>query len=169
MGVTKAQFCSALSGKKPYTSCDFQNPPPSPGITVTGQTPWQPNGCGTGPMKNWLLARGMGGLFPDHFSGNLDAPYSKDGQTVSFLSACNAHDKCWGEGSSRTWCDQSFHSALINQCEAVTDTAGWGTCTGMASQYHAAVASDQATGHYQNTDNARQCAVWSRDMRRNCS
>lgn len=91
--LSQAQVCQRLKTKRP-NNCSQNSPPPSPGITVTGMSPWQPNGCGTGGVGSWfqdfVLERAAG----QSYSGNLDSPYAG----VSFRGACDSHDQCWAQG-----------------------------------------------------------------------
>lgn len=155
-------FCQYLNQNKP-SGCSLNSPPASPGITVPGQTAWAPNGCGTGPTQNWFLEKIVSYGFGDVYSGSLNAPYPG----VSFLSACNNHDECWGTASDRRWCDISFRDSMVTACDAISNTSGWGSCQGLASAYHAAVSGDHATSNYNESAADRSCALWASDMREN--
>lgn len=161
--IKKAHFCANLKASRP-ANCNYSSPPPVPGFTPN----WQPNGCGTGQYGRMFAEQGLSVSFGSEFTGNLDVPYrTRSGQAVSFLGACNAHDRCWGEGNDRTWCDLSFRDNMIRACSVEADTAGYGTCMGMASAYHAGVSSSYATAHYNQTLANRECTAWVHDMRAN--
>lgn len=158
--VEPSLFCSILKNKKP-SGCDAINPPIVPGINLN----WQPNGCGTGPIEDWVYAQGLGAL-NSSFSGNLDAPYAG----VSFLSACNSHDRCYGLGSVRESCDIDFRDAMQSSCDAFSDPGAYQTCSSFVSTYHAAVSSNFGTSAYNNAQADLRCAVWVKDMKENqCS
>ena len=159
----KDLVCAILASQQPG-GCEMSSPPSVPGFDAG----WRPNGCGTGPMSNFFASAMMDVIFVDHFTGNLDAPFeSQDVGQISFLSSCNNHDRCWASGYDRPNCDQSFRNDLFTQCAAITSPGEYNTCTGMASAYFAAVASDAATPHYQQADAQASCAAWVHYMNEN--
>lgn len=87
------RFCQLLAADKP-PGCNLGNPPPSPGVTVPGQAPWQPNGCGTGGIGGWFQDAVLEVIASQSYSGDIHAPYPG----VSFRAACNEHDRCWAVG-----------------------------------------------------------------------
>lgn len=148
-------FCDAMNSNPP-PNCGAV-PPPSPGITGPG-APWTANGCGTGAgWQSWILDR-----VGSDFSGNLDAPF----HCVSFLSACNAHDRCWASAGPRATCDITFRNSMSSACLGVSDPNG--QCQGYASLYHGAVsATTFADATYSEAVAGRQCALWHLDRREN--
>ncbi len=159
--VSKPQLCSSLKNKKPQ-GCNFSSPPASPGITVAGQAPYEPNGCGTGVFTNWLLDKILEISHGQSYSGDLNEPY----EGVSFRAACNAHDVCWASGGDRGQCDLAFQASTWSACSAVADPNG--TCRGWSSSYHGAVSNTNAShSAYETSTENRQCALWAMDMREN--
>lgn len=163
--LSKKTVCDLLGYRKPE-DCSASSPPSVPGFDPG----WKPNGCGTGGWEDIFYGALVGGLFTDHYSGDLDAPMeTSSGQNVSFLSACNHHDECWARGGDRLTCDNAFGTELNAAC-GVLGGSDLNTCQGMASVYRGAVSSDRATAHYYETVAAHTCAAWAYDMRRNgCS
>ena len=157
IAIDHSLFCAALKQAKP-SGCDINNPPIVPGINLS----WQPNGCGTGPVEDFIYERGLGAL-NSSFSGNLDAPYAG----VSFLSACNSHDFCYGVGSVRESCDIDFRDAMQSSCDAFSDPSAYQACSSFVSTYHAAVSSNFGTRAYNNANADLRCAVWAKDMEEN--
>lgn len=161
--IKKVHFCANLKASRP-ANCDYNFPPPAPGFTPN----WQPNGCGTGPYVRMLGEVGLALMFGSAFTGDLDSPYrTRSGVSVHFLGACNAHDRCWGEGNDRNHCDLAFHNNLVQACSIESDTAGYGACVGMASAYHAGVSSTLGAMNYNLTQAKRECTAWVHDMRAN--
>jgi hypothetical protein len=160
--LTKAQFCNQLSSPRPSGF----NPQSPPSVPVYDPM-WEPNGCGTGGLEEIFYKLLMGSLYDDHFSGSLDAPTkTSNGQNISFLGACNHHDKCWASAGDRGTCDQDFYTEMMTACGAATG-ADLNACQGIAGIYRGAVSSDSATDHYDDTVDAHACAAWAYDMRRN--
>lgn len=121
--IPEPEFCSGLKASKP-ANCALSSPPSVPGFDPT----WKPNGCGTGAHYEILLEQGLGVIFGEDFTGNFDAPYrTRAGRIVSFLGACNSHDRCWGEANDRTWCDIAFRDSMVQACAVEDDTTGWGS------------------------------------------
>lgn len=162
LSITKEQFCNQLASQRP-SGCNAASPPSVP----TYDPMWEPNGCGTGAMANFLLERVMGGLYSDHFSGNLDTPVDvASGPDISFFVACNHHDQCWGSAQSRGGCDRTFFTEMTGQCDGLAG-ADYDACYGIAATFYSGVASDFATEHYDASVDDFACAAWAYDMRRN--
>lgn len=159
IALSKSQVCSRLKAKQP-ANCNYSSPPSTPGYDPA----WQPNGCGVGPRSNWFFDKVLNSSLFSNYSGDLDSPAG-----VSFLSACNRHDQCWGQGMERTYCDLSFEDGMKQACEVLTDPNAFGTCRGFASAYHAAVSptNSQSTAAYNNAVSALNCAAWAHDMKAN--
>lgn len=158
-GATSEQFCSALKNKKPQ-GCDLANPPSTPGTDPN----WQPNGCGTSGAGNLVLDAGLEIVASDHYSGDFQAPYPG----VSFRSACNEHDACWGAGLVRSDCDTSFHESMRAACGVLTEASSRTVCEGFAGTYFAAVSTTNAgNDNYAAAVSARKCALWAHDMKIN--
>jgi hypothetical protein len=163
--LPKDFVCAVLKSMQP-DDCSMSSPPSAPGFDAG----WRANGCGTGPLANLFLSALMEGLFSDHYSGDLNAPLElSGGSKVSFLTACNNHDRCWGSGSDRGRCDLAFLGEMRSVCSHLGGNDQY-SCYGMASAYHAAVASDRATPHYDASLANFTCAAWASDMKQNgCS
>lgn len=162
LGVTKSQFCNQLASQKPK-GCSPESPPSVPVYDPM----WEANGCGTGGMEEIFYKMLMDSLYGDHFSGSLDAPTkTSNGVNISFLGACNHHDRCWASANPRGGCDDAFFKEMIAAC-GVASGADLGACKGIANIYAGAVASDAATDHYNDTVGKHACAAWAYDMRRN--
>lgn len=158
LSVTKGQFCAALKSQKP-SGCSLASPPPSPGIVIPGKPAWKANGCGTGPLSNVFLDAALTLSSSQSYSGNLDAPYTG----VNFLSACNAHDRCYAMAGGKQACDTQFNSAMETACGA----AG-ANCIAWAHAYHGAVGvTNAAQSAYNQAEAGRVCALWAKDMRTN--
>src|SRR5690606_13153660 len=100
-----------LNARKP-SGCSANNPPPSPGVDVPGQSAWQPNGCGTGGIGTWFQDAILEVVASQSYSGNIHAPYPG----ISFRSACDAHDQCWAAGGVRHVCDNNFRDSMESAC-----------------------------------------------------
>lgn len=152
------KFCQTLASKKPQ-GCSLDHPPPSPGIHVPGRSSWQPNGCGTGGLSNVFLSVVLNLAASNTYSNDLDAPYPG----VSFLSACNDHDRCYAIAGGKNACDSQFNSEMESACGA----AGEG-CIAWAHAYHGGVGvSNAAQNAYNHSAAERTCAVWANDMKNN--
>lgn len=160
--VTKLQFCNQLASQKP-SGCNPESPPSVPVYDPM----WEANGCGTGGMEEIFYRYLIDGLYGDHFSGNLDAPTKTgNGLSISFLGACNHHDKCWASAGARLTCDKAFYIEMMTACGAASGE-DLNACEGIAGIYRGAVSSDAATEHYNDTVGKFACAAWAYDMRRN--
>jgi hypothetical protein len=156
--INKAAFCENLKDKIPYIGCHVASPPSTPGLDLN----WRPNGCGAGPIDQYLIDRALS-IIPSEYSGNIHAPYPG----VSFLNACNQHDRCWGIGGNRLTCDENFLTDMRNACSASAG-AGIGVCNGVASGYHSVVSSTSiGHGNYNSAVRQRACATWAHDMKSN--
>lgn len=157
--LDRGLFCSVLKSKRPE-NCNASNPPSTPGLDPN----WQPNGCGTGGLSNLLLDSGMEVLLSDTYSGDFQAPYPG----VSFQSACNAHDACWGVAGSRSACDNAFRSSMEAACGVLSQASARSTCSGFASAYFSAVSiTNIGNSNYQRATESRRCALWVQDMKAN--
>jgi hypothetical protein len=147
-------FCSRLSAKQP-AGCSTSGDIPS----VPDYDPnWQGNGCGSAG-GGWLESMVAGYLLDDYpqYTGNIDAPLPG----ISFLEACNAHDRCWGLANDRGTCDNQFGDALAGICGSNS------TCNGIAGGYRFGVGSDTGTDAYNASVAQYQCAAWRHDMQQN--
>lgn len=161
--VNPAALCANLNANKP-SNCSLSNPPPSPGITVPGQTPWAPNGCGTGGIGSWFQDAILEIANSQSYSGDIHEPYAG----VSFRAACDAHDACWASGGGRGQCDLAFWNQTLSACTHLSNNNALNTCTGFANGYHYAVSTTNGSHSAYATSTAnRQCALWSSDMREN--
>ena len=157
LGLMKDQFCAELAKSKP-SGCNLSSPPASPDITIPGVAVWQPTGCGLGGWKDALLSRVAQFAAGNNYSGDLDAP--REG--VSFLSACNEHDRCYAVAGGKSECDQSFKANMLALCGADDLCGGW------ADLYSGIVkTTESAQGAYNASATDRTCALFAKDMRRN--
>lgn len=161
--IDQAKVCASLKARRP-SNCNLSSPPPSPGINISGQPTWQPNGCGTGGIGSWFQDFILERVAGQSYSGNLDSPYVG----VSFKGACDSHDQCWAMGGNRTTCDINFRNSMNSACSQLSDSGAQGNCSGFASLYHGAVSTtDGSHGAYATSTANRACAVWANDMREN--
>lgn len=157
LNVDKEQFCAMLAKDKP-SGCNLAVPPASPGIVMFGQPAWQPNGCGLGGWKDALLSAVAGFAGGHNYSGELDAP--RDG--VSFLAACNEHDRCYTAAEGKAGCATAFQLNMYAQC------GGDALCDGWADVYAGIVkVSSAAEKTYNSSVEDRSCALFAKDMRSN--
>lgn len=146
-----AQRCELLREQKPQ-NCGillggnlFFNKPSVPDFDPN----WSGNGCGTGGATNIFLSFISGQLFDDFFE--LNEPY----EGVSFLDACNNHDRCFASvGSSFNQCNADFFSEMASACGQID------RCNDFASAYRTAVASDQGRNIFNNVQADVTCAEW---------
>ncbi|MEJ2604570.1 MAG: hypothetical protein P8172_15010 [Gammaproteobacteria bacterium] len=151
--VERSDFCERLEDRRP-AGCSRSSAPPVPGIDPT----WRPNGCGVGGWKDAALAI-VANLGLRHFTGDLDAPFPG----VSFLSACNAHDRCYGYQISKIACDGTFRLAMISACDQSTLGDAREICYGSVSAYHVAVL-NYGDSAYEEAGEDLACARWHLDM-----
>ena len=158
--IDRGAFCSAMRAKAP-ANCNVSNPPSSPGIGN-----WQPDGCGSGGWDNVKAQAGAYMAFGGNYSGDLDAPHAG----VSFLPACNNHDRCWGAAGNKGVCDEVFLNEMRGAC-AASAGGGVGVCNGFASAWHSAVATTPTAQQNYNDDvGNRKCGLYSKDLKDNgCS
>ena len=157
LGIMKDQFCAELAKSKP-SGCNLSSPPASPGITIPNVAIWQPNGCGLGGWKDALLSRVAKFAAGNNYSGDLDAPRGG----ISFLGACNEHDRCYAAAEGKSVCDDAFWSNMMVQCNSDALCIGW------AHEYAGTVVvAEAATKTYNNSVADRACALFAKDMRRN--
>ncbi len=159
--VPGPQFCSGLKQLKP-AGCNLASPPPSPGIPVTGQASYQPNGCGTGRLVNAFADVFLEITSRPTYSGDFQSPFPG----ANFRSACNGHDTCWASANPKGNCDYAFRQDMIAACGG--DSPANNNCLGFAGLYHHAV-SNTGPGYsaYASSTGDRTCAVWAMDMRAN--
>ena len=159
VAATRAGFCQKLRAQKP-ANCSLGSPPSVPGYDIN----WQPNGCGTGGVSNWFADFVLERISSNSYSGNLNAPYPG----VSFLESCNAHDRCWGVGGSKSDCDMTFAQSMTNSCSGLGSSSAVNTCNGFAGIYHGAVATTNfGASAYANSSANYTCAAWAYDMNLN--
>lgn len=157
-GFEYREFCSILRANAPV-GCSVDSPPSTPGLDSN----WAPNGCGVGGYVTQSISYIAGFAFAD-YTGNIDSPYPG----VSFLSACNEHDRCWGAGGNRESCDGSFHANMRDSCAAGASGAALNSCNGIAAGYFSLVSSTNfSNNHYQQSVRNRTCARWAKDMEAN--
>ena len=158
-GVDRGQFCEALANEKP-SGCNSSNPP----STADTDANWQPNGCGTSWRTQAAMQLGIMTIVPDDFAGNFNAPYSG----VSFLDACNTHDRCYSVAFDKASCDQRFGDQMREACGVVGSSSGYNVCTGLADIYRGAVSSTTfGQDAYASSLSNHSCAVWAKDMEAN--
>lgn len=154
--VDGAQFCGELRGQRP-SGCSLASPPPSPGLGGN----WQPTGCGTGRISRAFLEAALRVAATNTFSNDIDAPHSG----VSFLSACNEHDRCYAVAGGKDSCDMTFRDNMQAACGGASNNAA---CQGWASLYHGTVSrTDLAQSAYNSSSGQRECALWASDMKEN--
>lgn len=159
--IEKPKFCRNLKASQP-ANCSLSSPPPSPGILVPGQPPFQANGCGTGRLANIFADAALEIAARPTYSGDFQAPYPG----VSFRDACNGHDTCWAMGGGKDGCDFAFRQDMINACGG--ESAANNVCLGFSGIYHGAVSnSGIAQSAYNNSVAGRTCALWANNMRHN--
>lgn len=153
------KFCRALSAKQP-AGCSVGSPPASPGLGGN----WRPTGCGTGRMSRAFLDAALRRAATHSYSGDIDRPH----EGVSFLAACNEHDRCYAVAGGKDNCDIAFRDTMQTACNAAANNAA---CQGWASLYHGTVSTtDASRSAYNASAGERACASWARDMKDNgCS
>jgi hypothetical protein len=114
-----------------------------------------------GGWRDVLLTR-LAGITLPTFTGNLDEPFPG----VSFLSACNAHDRCYGLQLPQFECDNLFFVNMQGACESNTANATRTLCTSTAAIYFGTVA-QHGEGAYESAGEDHACAVWHREMESN--
>lgn len=158
--VDRQKFCKSLKSQQP-SNCNASSPPSTPDTDPN----WQPNGCGDNWFTQKVIQLGLMTIVPDDFAGDYNAPYAG----VSFLAACNRHDRCYGVAFDKAGCDQRFGDEMRTACSTVSNSAGYNQCTGLADIYRGAVATFGATA-YETSSRDHTCAVWAKDMSQNgCS
>ena len=155
-GVNRESFCELLKDQQPE-NCDASDPPSTPGLDPG----WQPNGCGTDGLSNLLLESGLAVFYTEAYSGNFNAPFPG----ISFRSACNSHDACWGVGGERATCDNTFHNNMRSACGAAAQGSSRTACNAFGAAYFSAVsATDIGNGNYSESVEERKCALWAYDV-----
>jgi len=156
LAVSTEQLCERLEESKPK-GCSSSSPPSVPGFDPY----WQPNGCGVGGWRDFLLAR-LAGISMSTFTGDLDEPFPG----VSFEPACNAHDRCYGVQISQYQCDNLFYAGMQSACESNTANATRTLCMSTAAIYFGTVA-QHGENAYESAGEDRACATWHREMEAN--
>jgi hypothetical protein len=156
LAVSSEQLCERLEESKPK-GCSSSGPPSVPGLDPA----WRPNGCGVGDWRDALLTR-LAGITLPTFTGNLDVPFPG----VSFQSACNAHDRCYGVQRPQFECDNLFHVGMQGACESNTANATRTLCMSTAAIYFGTVA-QHGQSAYESAGRDRACAVWHQAMQAN--
>ena len=114
------------------------------------------NGCGAGSLGEAILTKVTTGV--NGFTGDLDQPLPN----VSFTSACNSHDICYGSQNGESNCDDNFFNDLVAIC------AGDSNCQTFAHTYRAAVG-HAGSGPYSDSGQVKQCKEFKADFKANCS
>lgn len=154
--VSAEQLCERLEDAKPR-GCSSSSPPSAPGFDPG----WKPNGCGVGGWKDAALEI-IADLGLRYFTGELDEPFPG----VSFLDACNAHDRCYGLQSGKLRCDGYFRLAMTEACDRGTMGDVREICYGSVSAYHAAVV-NHGKAAYESAGEDYACAQWHQAMENN--
>lgn len=153
LSITKNQFCSYLRSQQPG-GCSLSNPPSTPTYDLS----WQPNGCGDGSSgSNFLNA--LVAAAGDYTGGTgLNHPAAG----VTFTSACNNHDRCYGSSGGKSTCDLNFRAEMRDICGASTNSV----CGTIADAYYDAV-KIKGDDAYNGSAAQLSCAAWSNDMQKN--
>jgi hypothetical protein len=156
LAVSTEQLCKRLEEAKPK-GCSSSSPPSVPGFDPY----WKPNGCGVGGWKD-AAVKLLADLGLRYFTGELDEPFPG----VSFLNACNAHDRCYGLQSGKLACDGYFRLAMTRACDGGTKGDVREICYGSVSAYHAAVV-NHGKAAYESAGEDYACAQWHQTMEKN--
>ena len=156
LSIDRPKFCQRLKSSRP-SGCGSGPPPSVPGYDVA----WQANGCGTGGFSNWMASAVLSLISTEAYSGDFNAPYPG----VSFLSACNGHDRCWAGAGDRAQCDTAFVDTMRAACDGIGNANSVSTCRGFAGLYHGAVTTtDASNAAYAKSVGQYACAAWTYDM-----
>lgn len=153
--LSREQFCEKLDDRKP-DQCDVDDPPLMP-----WQQDWETNGCGSGGISNWVASQAGFVTGISGWTGNLDEPL--DG--VSFLGACEAHDRCYYGGlggATKRGCDDNFDGALTAVCSDVPFYQQ-SACGSVADMYVAGV-ENMGNDAWESNHEAAECYWWAKDM-----
>lgn len=153
LSITKNQFCSYLRSQRPG-GCSLSNPPSTP----TWDPAWQPNGCGDGSSNSALMSDLIASA--GNYTGGTGLDHPAAG--VTFTSACNSHDRCYGSVKGKAKCDQNFRFAMLDICSASTNSI----CNVIAYGYYEAV-KNKGKNAYDSSVVQLSCAAWSSDMQSN--
>jgi len=153
LAVSTEQLCERLEESKP-AGCSSSSPPSVPGYDPG----WQPNGCGVGGWRDFLLKR-LANLTLTNFHGDLDEPFPG----VSFLGACNQHAFCYGVQTAKYRCDDQFLESMEGACAANTANATRTLCNSVAAAYFVAV-TEHGDSAYDSAGADLACAEWHRQM-----
>lgn len=156
LAVSTEQLCERIEESRPE-GCSASDSPSVPGFDAN----WQPNGCGVGGWRDFLLAR-LAGISMPTFTGDLDEPFPG----VSFEPACNAHDRCYGVQLPQFQCDDLFHVGMQRACESNTANATRTLCMSTAAIYFGTVA-QHGESAYDAAGQEHACATWHREMEAN--
>jgi len=149
----REKFCEELEESRPH-GCSSTRPPPVPGLG----SGWRANGCGVGGWRDsalTLLAR----LALSNFTGDLDVPFPG----VSFLGACNEHDRCYGLQAPKHACDSRFLFDMRQACSANTANATMTLCNSTAAAYFVSV-TEHGDDAYESAGEELDCAQWHQAM-----
>ena len=152
--IDRAVFCAALTSARP-SNCSASTPPSTPLFDPN----WQGNGCGTDSFLTPLL-QSVAGVNVDDYTGDLNNPLPG----VSFVGACNTHDRCYGLGGSLASCDTQFANDLQSICNGSGSMQS--QCNTLRSRYVWAVGVGGEGAHADAQAEAR-CAAWHHDMEAN--
>lgn len=160
--VDRQKFCKSLKSRQP-SNCSVSSPPSTPDTDSN----WEPNGCGNNWRIQAVMEFGIQAFVPSDFAGDYNAPYAG----VSFLAACNRHDRCYGVAFDKAFCDERFGDEMRQACSVVSSSSGHSQCQGLAGIYEGAVASTTfGAKAYASSSSDHTCAVWTKDMTTNgCS
>lgn len=136
-------ICRFVRGAQP-SDCDTNTPPKSPEYRPY----WQGNGCGDGSFGVKLAEA----VVNASTGGSMDAPIPG----ISFRSACNTHDYCYGIAGSRGGCDSQFRHDML----AICSSYGSNSCTHMANIY-ANIVRDHGQSAHERAANELRCDIWN--------
>lgn len=156
VALDKTLFCNKLKQLRP-AGCSSAQAPSAPIYDPL----WQGNGCGPVSVPNWarnLTSVALNNVSPN-YSGDLDAPFPG----VSFLGACNAHDRCYATDMNRLGCDDIFNANMNNACSDSTSGNALTICTSFAATYFTAVVQFGQSA-YNEAQKVQQCAAWHFEM-----
>jgi len=157
----KTNMCSKMTSKIP-SSCSAFSPPPRATGNKLNSSPlaWSfpplTNGCGAGSLGEVIATKVASGTHG--FTGNLDQPLPG----ISFISACNSHDICYGKQDDKNRCDGDFLDDMQTICGSNSQ------CNDFAYAYRGAVGVGGSDA-YQEAGKVKQCKNFKDDFARNCS
>ena len=157
--LDKTLFCNRLKQLRP-TGCSSTQAPSAPIFDPL----WQGIGCGPVSVPNWarnLTSVYLNNISPN-YSGDLDAPFPG----VSFLDACNAHDRCYSISANQYACDGAFQASMNAACGDSISGNSFVICSAFAATYFGAVV-QFGKGAYNEAQRVQQCAAWHFEMSAN--